>query len=58
MTREETKKKVGELSRNINELRDKLCLAIEDERYEDAAIIRDEATVKQTELIDLLSGSD
>lgn len=35
-------------------MRNDLCLAVEEERYEDAAVIRDEAAARQQELIDLL----
>lgn len=55
MNTAETKKKVQELSRTINRMRDELCLAINDERYEDAAKIRDQAVLRQKELTQLLT---
>lgn len=52
--KELTKKKVQELSRVINGLRNDLCVAIVEERYEDAAVIRDEAAARQQELLEIL----
>jgi protein-arginine kinase activator protein McsA len=39
--KEQTKKKVHELSRIINGMRGNLCKAISEERYEEAAVIRE-----------------
>lgn len=50
----EIKKRVQGLSRSINELRDELCIAVNEECYEDAAVIRDKAASKQQELTQLL----
>ena len=50
----QVKKQVMELSRAINRMRDDLCITIEEERYEVAARIRDEAAKKQQELIEAL----
>lgn len=52
--KEQTKKQVQELSRIINGMRGNLYKAIKEERYEDAAVIRDEAAARQQGLIDLL----
>ncbi len=55
MNQEEKRKKVSKLSQEINSMRTKLCQAVEEERYEDAALIRDDAALKQDELMKLLS---
>lgn len=40
-SKDQIKKQVQELSRFINGMRGDLCKAIAEERYEDAAVIRD-----------------
>ncbi len=51
----ETKKKVKEFAVVIKQLRDDLSLAIQEERYEYAARIRDDANNRQKEFISFLS---
>lgn len=52
--KEQTKKKVHELSRIINGMRGNLCKAISEERYEEAAVIREEAAARQQELLEIM----
>jgi protein-arginine kinase activator protein McsA len=57
MTNEEKVKKVNELSLGLKDLRDKIHQAIEEERYEDAAAIHNEAELKHDEMMNLMSNS-